>query len=155
MYNSWILKLRGILWQEVILLRKRGIYILDDKLRTLSDFSKFNTSRIIKDMVRPFYDKYKNLIIEARMSGKLFLLTHYVGKNNFDELNSIIDYVDVLVEKGLINKLENNEVEDSLVVDYYLQLERLERIYQDMADTYNKEMTSRVERKSKKRKTQL
>lgn len=127
-----------LLAKEVVeLLRKRGIYILDDELRTLSDFSRFNTSRIVKDMVRPFYEKYRSLIIEARMTGKMFLLTHYVGKDNFEELNAIIDYVDVLVEKGLISKLENNEVEDPLVVEYHMQLERLERVYGDMGDTYN------------------
>lgn len=124
--------------KEVVdLLHKRGHYILDDELRTLSDFSNFNTAAILKDMIRPFYDRYRNLIIEARITGKMFLLTHYVGKENFEELNAIIDYVDALVEKGLREKLKNNETEDPLVVDYYMQLERLNRVYGDMADTYN------------------
>lgn len=145
-----------LLSKEVVdLLHKRKVYIIDDELRTLSDFSKFNTSKILKDLVRPFYQQYRDLIIEARMSGKMFLLTHYVGEDNFEELNSVVDYVDLLVEKGLKSKLENNEVDDPLVIDYYLQLEKVKRIYQDMADTYNREMRPRGRGKSKKKNAQL
>lgn len=145
-----------LLSKEVVdLLHKRKVYIIDDELRTLSDFSKFNTSKILKDLVRPFYQQYRDLIIEARMSGKMFLLTHYVGEDNFEELNSVVDYVDLLVEKGLRSKLENNEVDDPLVIDYYLQLEKVKRIYQDMADTYNREMRPRGRGKSKKKNAQL
>ena len=145
-----------LLSKEVVdLLHKRKVYIIDDELRTLSDFSKFNTSKILKDLVRPFYQQYRDLIIEARMSGKMFLLTHYVGEDNFEELNSVVDYVDLLVEKGLRSKLENNEVDAPLVIDYYLQLEKVKRIYQDMADTYNREMRPRGRGKSKKKNAQL
>lgn len=145
-----------LLSKEVVdLLHKRKVYIIDDELRTLSDFSIFNTSKILKDLVRPFYQQYRDLIIEARMSGKMFLLTHYVGEGNFEELNNVVDYVDLLVEKGLRSKLENNEVDDPLVIDYYLQLEKVKRIYQDMADTYNREMRPRGRGKSKKKNAQL
>lgn len=138
--------------EAVDLLHKRNVYILDDELRTLNDFSRFNTSKILKDLVRPFYQRYRDLIIEARMSGKMFLLTHYIGENNFEELNSIVDYVDLLTEKGLAKKLEDKEIDDPLVVDYYLQLEKVERIYQDMAETYDREIHPRGRGKSKKKK---
>lgn len=139
-----------LLSKEVVdLLHKRKVYIIDDELRTLSDFSKFNTSKILKDLVRPFYQQYRDLIIEARMSGKMFLLTHYVGEDNFEELNSVVDYVDLLVEKGLRSKLENNEVDDPLVIDYYLQLEKVKRIYQDMAECFCNPKNSVIKRKIK------
>lgn len=139
-----------LLSKEVVdLLHKRKVYIIDDELRTLSDFGKFNTSKILKDLVRPFYQQYRDLIIEARMSGKMFLLTHYVGEDNFEELNSVVDYVDLLVEKGLRSKLENNEVDDPLVIDYYLQLEKVKRIYQDMAECFCNLKNSVIKRKIK------
>lgn len=141
-----------LLAKDVVdLLHSRGQYIFDDKDVTLSDFSDFNTHQILKDMVRPFYDKYKSLIIEARLSGKLFLLTHYIGEDNFEELNNIVDYVDVLIEKGLLSKLNKNEIDDPLVIDYYLQLERVERVYKDMAEVYDNAMYPRFYKKKRKR----
>ena len=61
----------------------------------------------------------------------------------------------MIVVENKKRKLENNEVDDPLVIDYYLQLEKVKRIYQDMADTYNREMRPRGRGKSKKKNAQL
>ncbi len=126
-----------LLAKEVVdLLHNKGCYILEDEKTTLSDFNHLNTDKILKDMVKPFYSKFRDLILDARLNGKLFLLTKYIGKDNFEELNRIVDYVDVLIENDLVSKLESNDVEDSVVVDYYIQLEKLEQLYIDIEEYY-------------------
>ncbi len=117
-------------------LHKKDIYLLDDKLRTLTNLDGFNTNKILKDMLRTFYKKYRKLIIKARLSGDLTELTDYIGDDNFEELNDIIDSVDVLVEKGLADKLKENKEDDELVIEYNKLCERLRIVYRLMDETF-------------------
>lgn len=117
-------------------LHRKGIYILDDKVLTLTDVNGFNTSKILKDMLFKFYRKYKRLIIKSRLSGDLSYLTDYIGVDNFEELNDIIDYTDLLIEKGLANKLRD-KVDDDIVVDYHKQLDRLRIVLKRIDSTFD------------------
>lgn len=116
-------------------LHKKGIYLLDDKLRTLTDLSKFNTSDRLKNKLRRFFIRYRKHIIEASFKGDLSLLTDYIGEDNFEELNDIIDHIDYLIGKGLIDKLNQNQ-EDEMVNDYRELCLRLRAVYRRMDQTY-------------------
>lgn len=120
------------------LLHKRGIYFADPKEINKSDVSNCNTNSILKDMVRPFLDKYRPLIIDARICGTIDRLKQYVGDENFEKLNDIVDCVDSLICNGLLDKLSQNQNDDPLVIEYNLQRENLVRVYASMDECYNK-----------------
>ena len=123
-------------------LHKKDIYLLDDKLLTLTDIDNFNTSKTLKDLLRRFYRKYRKYILEARLKGDLTCLTDYIGEDNFEELNDIIDTIDVLIEKGLSDKLRDNKDDDPLVIEYNNLRNRLKEVYRCMDDTFEYRMNS-------------
>ena len=118
-------------------LHNNGIYLLDDKLLTLSNIENFNTASILKNMLRKFYQRYRKYILEASIKGDLSCLTDVIGEDNFEELNEIIDTVDCYVEKGLIDKLRDNKNDDELVIEYRKQYKRLEVLLRKMSDTFD------------------
>ena len=52
-----------------------------------------------------------------------------VGKENFEQLNDVINKVDYLVSKGLRSGLKDT---NPLVQEYYKEAEKLEKIYINM-----------------------
>lgn len=69
-------------------------------------------------------------------------LYEVIGKENFEELNDIINKVDSL--EGLTIKLKKDQREDSIVIEYYRQLERLNKVYQNMQNYQKREETADV-----------
>lgn len=123
-------------------LHEKGIYLLDEKLLTLSDVNNFNTSKILKELVSKFYNKYRKFIIEARLYGDLSCLTDYIGEENFEEFNDIIDSIDVLIEKGLPLKLQLEDNDNELVVEYNKLCVKLKQVYKRMGETFGDRFTS-------------
>ena len=119
------------------ILHNKGIYFLDDKLTTLSQIDNFNTRRIVKEAVSEFYTRYRKHILEARIYGNITYLTNKIGEDNFEEFNNIIDNIDFLSEQGLESKIEENKMDDDLVIEYNLLLQRLQEVYKNMEDIYN------------------
>lgn len=117
-------------------LHKKGIYLLDDKLLTLTNVDDFNTSKILKDLLRKFYKKYRKLILEARLKGDITCLTDYIGFDNFEELNDLIDKIDVLIEKGLADKLRDKKDDDELVIEYHKLVAELKDVLKRIDSTY-------------------
>lgn len=117
-------------------LHERDVYLLDEKMLTLSDIGNFNTSKILKELVSKFYNKYRKYIIEARLYGDLSCLTYYIGEDNFEEFNDIIDSIDVLIEKGLPVKLKLEDNENELVIEYNQLCVRLKEVYKRMGETF-------------------
>lgn len=117
-------------------LHKKGIYLLDDQLLTLSNVENFNTSKILKDLLSRFYRKYRKLILESRLKGDLRCLTDYIGTDNFEELNDIVDKIDVLIEKGLADKLRDKKEDDELIIKYYKLVEELKEVLRRIDTTY-------------------
>lgn len=112
------------------------IYFMDEKSRTKLAPGNSNTSIVLKKLLTPFMERYRDLIIDARISGNMDNLMNHIGKNNFEELNDIIDYIDMLVEMGLCEKLNEKDMEDRLVVEYVNELKKMSNVYADMDDHY-------------------
>jgi hypothetical protein len=118
-------------------LHSKGIYFLDTKETALTNFDNFNTRRIVKNAVYRFYKTYRKHIIEARLNGDMTYLTNYIGIDNYEEFNDIIDHIDYLVEQGLEKKLEEQNLDDDIVIEYHELLKQLDIVYKNMEDTYN------------------
>lgn len=123
-------------------LHRNDIYILDEKMLTLSNIENFNTAGILKNMLRRFYRRYRPYILEASLKGDLSYLTNVIGEDNFEELNEIIDTVDYYVEKGLVDKLKDNKNDDELVIEYRKQYRRLKELLKRMEDTFDERSKS-------------
>jgi len=117
-------------------LHKKGIYIMEPKEHTKTNEGNHNTSKITKEMLTPFLERYRKLIVGARISGTLDRLKECIGVDNFEKLNDIIDYVDVLCERGLEEKINKGLVDDLIYREYAMQLRRLEAVYASMEECY-------------------
>lgn len=112
---------------------KKGIYIIEPKEYINEDVQNNNTSSILKNMLSEFMKKYRKDIIKARITGNMENFYNVIGKNNFEELNDIINYTDFLIqEKGLNYYLRNNDSQNETVIEYNNQLKRLEQVYKNM-----------------------
>lgn len=118
-----------------------GIYFMDDKERTKLSPGNNNTSIILKTILKPFMERYRDLIIDARICGSMDNLKNYVGSDNFEELNDIIDYIDMLVEMGLSLKLKEKNMDDVLVCEYINELKKLSNVYTNMDEHYKEQVT--------------
>ena len=118
-------------------LHKKDIYILDEKSLTLSNVDDFNTSKILKDSLRRFFIRFRKEIIEAGISGDITCLTDYVGEDNFEQLNDIVDHIDYLIGNGLCDKLKEQKEDDELVIEYRLLRKKLREVYKNMDIIYD------------------
>ncbi len=112
------------------ILHKEGVYIFEQPKYTIENVNDRNTSNICKNLLKPFMQKYREQIIKARILGNIKELYDVIGEENFEELNDIINKIDSL--EGLAVKLKINQKEDAIVIEYYKQLERLNKVYQNM-----------------------
>ncbi len=113
-------------------LRSKNIYLLDDK-HILKENHNQNTSQILKHILSPFIERYRNEIICARITGDFSNLFNTIGKDNFENLNDIIDYIDMLIEMGLEYPLMNKEYSNKIVIEYINELKKLSNLYDDMS----------------------
>ena len=119
---------------EVInILNSNDIYLLEEKKISSLYLENNNTSKIVKDLIKPLLDKYKIYVIKAKITSNKEYLTEHVGRDNFEELVDAVNKVDFLVSKGLIRILEASE-DSPIVQEYYNQLERVEEIYKKIEE---------------------
>lgn len=111
-------------------LHEQGIYIIEPKELINKDVKDLNSHSVAKQLLTIFLDRYREVIVRARLYGDMDGLYEIIGKENFEELNDVVNRVNSL--EGLVPKLENNQNEAPVVVEYHRQLERLERIYANM-----------------------
>lgn len=129
---------------EVIeVLHALDIYFMDDKMRTKVSVGNDNTSKVLKTILTPFMERYRKLIIEARLTGNMNKLYEYIGEGNFEELNDIIDYIDMLVEMGLERKLYEKDMNNVLVKEYINELKKLSNVYTDMDEYYKEKIKTK------------
>lgn len=128
--------------EAVQILHEEGIYIFEQPEYTIEDVNDRNTSNVCKNLLKPFMQQYREQIIRARILGNMKELYEVIGKENFEELNDIINKVDSL--EGLTIKLKKDQREDSIVIEYYRQLERLNKVYQNMQNYQKREETADV-----------
>jgi len=130
--------------EVVEILHSLGIYFMDEKTRTKKSPGNSNTSIILKKLLSPFMERYRDLIIDARITGNMDNLYNHIGKNNFEELNDIIDYIDMLIEMGLPLKLNEKCMDDKLVVEYINELKKLSNVYTDMDEYYKSYVSNKI-----------
>jgi len=122
------------------------IYFMDDKERTKLSPGNNNTSIILKTLLKLFMERYRDLIIEARICGNMDKLKCHIGENNFEELNDIIDYIDMLIEMGLARKLNERCMDDKLVVEYINELKKLSNVYALMDEHYKSYISGNIKK---------
>jgi len=125
-------------------LHSLNIYFMDDKLRTKITPGDNNTSIILKTILKLFIERYRDLIIDARINGSMDNLFNHIGKDNFEELNDIIDYIDMLIEMGQVRKLNERCMDDKLVLEYINELKKLSNVYVDMDEHYKNYICSKI-----------
>jgi len=116
-------------------LHEKGIYIFEPQKLNDPNVNDNNTHSIVKNLLTTFLNKYRQPIVRARMLGKVNELYDIIGEENFEELNDVVNKVDSLVEK-------NNENEDTIVIEYYKQLERLKQTYDKMEKHQSRNLSS-------------
>lgn len=121
------------------ILRNKGIYMLEGEnvIKGMDEIRNHNTSQITKNLLRPFIQKYRKQIIEARITGNNTKLLATIGKENFEELNDAINKLDYLIYLEGIYSIEyiNKESDNENIVECYNQLQRVQKIYSNM-DNY-------------------
>ncbi len=121
------------------IIRNKGIYMLEDEntIKGMDEIKNHNTSQITKNLLRPFVQKYRKQIVQARITGNSTNLFATIGKENFEELNDAINKLDYLIYLEGIYSIEfiNKESSNENIVECYNQLQRIERIYTNM-DNY-------------------
>ena len=109
-------------------LRKKEIYLIEEKKYVNNEWNNRNTGLVTKNILRPLLDKYRSIVIDAKINGDRNILSSYIGDYNFEELIDIVNKVDYLWKRGLDYKL-NNDKDNEDVIEYYKQLERAKEIY--------------------------
>lgn len=123
-------------YEAITILHKKGIYIIEPKEHTKANEGDHNTWKTTKEMLKPFLEKFRPLIINARICGTLDRLKACIGEDNFEELNNIIDFVDSLCERRLEEKINKGMVDDYIYKEYMIQVKRLEKVYASMEECY-------------------
>lgn len=113
---------------------KKGIFIAENKKMTdIKMMKNRNTDNILKTMLYPLFDKVGKELLDSRLTGKISNFYTLIGLENFNELNDVINKVDYLIQvKDLKQKLKEKAYQDPIVLEYYLELDKLMKIYEDI-----------------------
>ena len=112
-------------------LRKKEIYLIEEKKYVNNEWNNRNTGLVTKNILRPLLERYRSVVIDAKINGDRNILSSYIGDYNFEELIDIVNKVDYLWKRGLDYKL-NNDKDNEDVIEYYKQLERVKEIYKNI-----------------------
>ena len=114
-------------------LNSNNIYLFEGKENTNLDYYSDNMGTLTKDILRPLVRLYRDYVIEAKINADKSILTNYIGEENFEELNDIVNKVEYLCSKGVKYKLEKNE-ECEEVIEYNKQLDRAQQVYKNIEE---------------------
>ena len=103
-------------------LHNKGIYMIEPKEVIVEDMQNFNTSITLKNILREFWDKYRNRIIWARLIGGMDCLFDRIGRSPFESLNNYINKVEYLKNFPDYSKVD------------FLQSDELKSIYEEMEE---------------------
>ena len=115
-------------------LNKQGVYLIERKEFTSLNSINYNTTKLVKDLLKPLLDKFRKQVIAAKVNSNSSHLTDYIGRDNFEELVDALNKVDYLVNNGLELKMKDSP-SDSMVLEYQEQLDRINQIYKNI-DAY-------------------
>lgn len=119
------------------LLYNQGIYLIEPLKYTILDNNiryNCNTAVITKELLQPLLRKFRKQVVKAKVNADANELIRYIGEDNYEELVDVVNIVDYYTRNGLVFKMEKMP-DDEMVKDYYIQLERVKKIY-DKIDIY-------------------
>lgn len=117
-------------------LHSQGIYLIEPQKFTSEDVSNYNTALITKNLLQSLLLKFRPQVISAKINADRSELTKYIGEDNFEELVDVVNKVDYLSRKGVIGKIDTAP-EAEMVKEYFEQVNRAEKIYQNIDDYYD------------------
>ena len=124
--------------QEICeIMHKDNVQVFDDK--NLSRYQKTTSYEHSSFLVNDFYNEYKDLIIKSRSNGNINIILDAVGKENFDELNSLFETFSESFSGmkiyNLITSLSKKEDNDMTRV-YYELCDKRDAILERMRKNY-------------------
>lgn len=133
--------------QEICeIMHKDNVQVFDDKYH--SRYQKTTSYEHSSFLVNDFYNEYKDLIIKSRSNGNINIILNAVGKENFDELNSLFETFSEsfggMKIYNLITSLSKKEDNDMTRVYYELCDKRdaiLERMRKNYENRKEEELT--------------
>jgi hypothetical protein len=110
-----------------------GVTVFDEP-----DNSRYKHTTSYEDylfLVKDFFSEFKEPILESRRNGNIEIIFNEVGKENFDELNSlIIEFYEHFKEMKiykLLSALKKNE-DNEMTRIYYDLIERRDKVLENM-----------------------
>ncbi|MBR3134732.1 MAG: hypothetical protein IKG56_04640 [Clostridia bacterium] len=122
-------------------LHERGVFLLEDDRLLTDDLQNANTSFVLKTMLQPLLQNYREEVIKSIITGDRTILTDKVGEGNFEELNDCINAVDAILSGSIPGKDDENLVRIMLV----RQKQRCEEIYIKMENRAKKDKDNGME----------
>lgn len=136
-YEKFNETLNDILTMEAVdFLQNKGIYLIEPKEFTALDASNWNTALITKNLLSPLIQKFRKQVIKAKVNAKPEELIKYIGEDNFENLVDAVNKVDYLSRNGVASKIDKSP-EDTMVLEYFEQVRRVEKIYISIDDYYS------------------
>lgn len=112
--------------------RNMDLYMFEDK-KIVKDYAAFtNTSQITRSLLNPFVNRYKKQIIKARITGNYRDLFDLIGKDNFEDLNDVINKLDYIIKSKSIDSLKDISIKNPDDHEIFNQLKRANLIYINM-----------------------
>lgn len=135
-FNETIVDIIAVKVAEV-LHNEMGIYLIENK-ECVRPYRNRNTNSILRNILRPFVDKYFKYLNDVMIFEDADLLLNKIGVDNFNSLVDIINYVDYLVSETLLVQYIENQMFDAPIYKEYLGLlEKVMDIY-DAMDKHSK-----------------
>lgn len=113
-------------------LMEKNIYLLEPHDRVIYNSLNQNTHSFLRNLVKPLWDKYRNEIICASLSGDISKFTNMIGTENFELFNDSVNKIDYFITMGVLNKLQMKETSNLLVVDLLNETQKLNQIYDNI-----------------------
>lgn len=117
-------------------LRSKGIYLIEDKEVNYLDASNRNTREITKNLLVPLINKFRPQIVKAILNADPSEYIKYIGEENYNELNDIVNRVDDALARGVEEKIKNKS-NCRLVKEYNYQFERIKQVYENIDNYYS------------------
>ena len=136
--------------EAVKYLHDQGIYLIEPKEVTSLDTSNRNTAQITKNLLQPLLQRFRSQVIKAKINAEPEELIRYIGKDNFEELVDVVNKVDYLSRNGVVPKIDSSK-DDEMVLEYFRQVERVKKIYENIDDYYRNNASSLGEEPVKNR----
>ena len=134
-----------IIAQEICeIMQNDNIHVFgDEKNSKIKNVTSYEHSMFL---IKDFYNEYKDKIIESRRNGRIDIIYNEVGKENFDELNSLFEvfneHFSGMKIYSLLRSMKDNE-DNEMTRIYYDLIDKRDHILEKMRQY--KEMNSHRE----------